>query len=58
MLQYLRTPQLLMLPTIMGALFLFIFRYVFGGAINTERASTTSTSWFPASSSRSCSGPG
>jgi ABC-2 type transport system permease protein len=34
-LQYLRTPQLLVLPTIMGALFLFIFRYVFGGAIGT-----------------------
>jgi ABC transporter DrrB family efflux protein len=36
MLQYLRTPQLLILPAIMGALFLFIFRYVFGGAINTS----------------------
>jgi ABC transporter DrrB family efflux protein len=35
-LQYARTPQLLVLPTIMGALFLFIFRYVFGGAINTS----------------------
>jgi ABC-2 type transport system permease protein len=34
-LQYLRTPQLLVLPTILGALFLFIFRYVFGGAIAT-----------------------
>jgi ABC transporter DrrB family efflux protein len=34
-LQYLRTPQLLVLPTIMGALFLSIFRYVFGGAIGT-----------------------
>jgi ABC transporter DrrB family efflux protein len=33
-LQYLRTPQLLILPAIMGALFLFIFRYVFGGAIS------------------------
>jgi ABC-2 type transport system permease protein len=33
-LQYVRTPQLLILPAIMGALFLFIFRYVFGGAIN------------------------
>ena len=33
-LQYLRTPQLLVLPAIMGALFLFIFRYVFGGAIS------------------------
>jgi ABC-2 type transport system permease protein len=34
-LQYLRTPQLLVLPTITGAMFLFIFRYVFGGAIDT-----------------------
>jgi ABC-2 type transport system permease protein len=33
-LQYLRTPQLLVLPTITGAMFLFIFRYVFGGAID------------------------
>jgi ABC-2 type transport system permease protein len=35
-LQYLRTPQLLVLPTIMSVLFLFIFRYIFGGAINTS----------------------
>ena len=48
----LRTPQLLVLPTIIGALFLFIFRYVFGGAISTGRRSTTSTSSSPASSSR------
>ena len=34
-LQFLRTPQLLILPTIMGALFLFIVRYIFGGAIDT-----------------------
>jgi ABC-2 type transport system permease protein len=33
-LQYLRTPQLLVLPTVIGAMFLFIFRYVFGGAID------------------------
>jgi ABC transporter DrrB family efflux protein len=33
-LQFWRTPQLLVLPTIMGALFLFIFRYIFGGAID------------------------
>lgn len=32
-LQYLRTPQLLVLPTIIAALFLFMFRYIFGGAI-------------------------
>ncbi len=34
-LQYARTPQLLVLPTITAALFLLIFRYVFGGAIHT-----------------------
>jgi ABC-2 type transport system permease protein len=34
-LQFWRTPQLLVLPTIMGALFLFIFRYIFGGAIDS-----------------------
>jgi ABC transporter DrrB family efflux protein len=34
-LQYLRTPQMLVLPTVMMTLFLFIYRYVFGGAIAT-----------------------
>lgn len=33
-LQFFRTPQLLMLGTIQGALFLFMFRYIFGGAID------------------------
>jgi ABC-2 type transport system permease protein len=33
-LQFFRTPQLLMLGTVQGALFLFMFRYIFGGAIN------------------------
>lgn len=33
-LQFFRTPQLLMLGTIQGALFLFMFRYIFGGAIS------------------------
>src|SRR3954451_9342597 len=32
-LQFFRTPQLLMLATVQGALFLFMFRYIFGGAI-------------------------
>ena len=36
-LQFLRTPQLLMLGTIQGALFLFMFRYIFGGAIHPGR---------------------
>jgi ABC transporter DrrB family efflux protein len=32
--QFARTPQLLVMPPILAALFLIIFRYVFGGAIN------------------------
>lgn len=32
-LQFFRTPQLLMLGTVQGALFLFMFRYIFGGSI-------------------------
>ncbi|HEY1737868.1 MAG TPA: ABC transporter permease [Acidimicrobiia bacterium] len=31
--KFMRTPQLVVVGTIQGALFLFIFRYVFGGAI-------------------------
>src|SRR6187551_2749085 len=34
-LQFFRTPQLLMLGTVQGALFLFMFRYIFGGAIDS-----------------------
>ncbi|HZD72006.1 MAG TPA: ABC transporter permease [Actinomycetes bacterium] len=33
-LRYLRTPQLIVLGTVQGAMFLLIFRYVFGGAID------------------------
>jgi ABC-2 type transport system permease protein len=33
-LQFFRTPQVLMMGTIVGALFLFMFRYIFGGAID------------------------
>src|SRR6478672_13795310 len=33
--KFLRTPQLVVVGTIQGAMFLLIFRYVFGGAINT-----------------------
>jgi ABC-2 type transport system permease protein len=36
LLRYLRTPQLIVLGTIQGAMFLLIFRYVFGGAIPIE----------------------
>jgi ABC-2 type transport system permease protein len=36
-LQFFRTPQLLMLGTVQGALFLFMFRYIFGGAIHAGR---------------------
>jgi ABC transporter DrrB family efflux protein len=37
-LQFFRTPQLLVMGTVQGALFLFMFRYVFGGAIRTGGA--------------------
>jgi ABC-2 type transport system permease protein len=33
--KFLRTPQLIVVGTIQGAMFLLIFRYVFGGAIQT-----------------------
>jgi ABC transporter DrrB family efflux protein len=35
-LRFLRTPQLVVLGTIQGAMFLLIFRYVFGGAIDVD----------------------
>ena len=35
LLQFARTPQLLVMPPIMASLFLLIFRYIFGGAIDT-----------------------
>ncbi len=34
-LQFFRTPQVLVMSTVQGAMFLFMFRYVFGGAIST-----------------------
>jgi ABC transporter DrrB family efflux protein len=34
--KFIRTPQLVVVATIQGALFLLIFRYVFGGAIGTS----------------------
>jgi ABC-2 type transport system permease protein len=33
--KFMRTPQLVVVSTIQGAMFLLIFRYVFGGAINS-----------------------
>jgi ABC-2 type transport system permease protein len=36
LLKFLRTPQLVVLGTIQGAMFLLIFRYVFGGAIGID----------------------
>lgn len=36
LLQFFRTPQVLIMGTVQGALFLFMFRYVFGGAISTR----------------------
>jgi len=35
-LQFFRTPQLLLMGSVQGALFLFMFRYIFGGAIETR----------------------
>jgi len=37
-LQFFRTPQLVVMGTVQGALFLFMFRYVFGGAISSGGA--------------------
>jgi ABC transporter DrrB family efflux protein len=42
--QFFRTPQVLFMGTIQGALFLFMFRYVFGGAIST-RAGLSYVDW-------------
>jgi len=39
LLRYFRTPQLVVLGTLQGALFLLIFRYVFGGAVDIHGAS-------------------
>jgi ABC transporter DrrB family efflux protein len=36
LLKFMRTPQLVVLGTIQGAMFLLIFRYVFGGAIGVD----------------------
>lgn len=38
LLQFFRTPQVLFMGTIQGAMFLIMFRYVFGGAISTGGA--------------------
>ena len=38
-----RVPQVLVFTTIQPIIFVFMFRYVFGGAISTSRASPTST---------------
>lgn len=37
LLKFVRSPQLVVVGTIQGAMFLLIFRYVFGGAISTGR---------------------
>jgi ABC-2 type transport system permease protein len=39
LLRYFRTPQLVVLGTLQGALFLLIFRYVFGGAVDVHGTS-------------------
>lgn len=38
--QFRRTPQVLLMGTIQGALFLFMFRYIFGGAISPGQSGT------------------
>src|SRR5438477_12205859 len=38
-LRYLRTPQIIVVGTMQGVLFLLIFRYVFGGAIGSGNLS-------------------
>jgi len=38
-LKFIRTPQLVVVGTVQGAMFLLIFRYVFGGAISSGRLS-------------------
>lgn len=38
--QFRRTPQVLLMGTIQGGLFLFMFRYIFGGAIDPGQAGT------------------
>ncbi len=43
-LQFFRTPQLLMMGSVQGALFLVMFRYVFGGAID-PRGQLTYVDW-------------
>src|SRR5450755_1126518 len=37
LLKFIRSPQLVIVGTLQGAMFLLIFRYVFGGAITTGR---------------------
>jgi hypothetical protein len=54
-LQFFRTPQVLLLATIQSAFVLFLFRYIFGGAIDTIGPSRTWTSSSPATwRPRSC----
>jgi len=38
--KFVRTPQLIVISTVQGAMFLLIFRYVFGGAISTGGAAS------------------
>ena len=53
--KFVRTPALIVAGTAPGALFLLIFRYVFGGAVAIPVGSRTSTSWCRVLSSRVCS---
>ena len=60
--KFVRTPQLLVVSTIQGAMFLLIFRYVFGGAIDAgpvllRRLPGARASWSPACCSRAWAVP-
>ena len=54
--KFARTPQLIGLATVQIPIFLVIFRYIFGGAINAGGC-PTSTSWCPGSSPPRCCSP-
>ena len=56
LLQFARTPQLLVMPPILAGLFLLIFRYVFGGAIDSGGSVHYVDFLVPASWPRRCCG--
>src|ERR1700752_854023 len=46
-LKFIRTPQLVVVGTVQGAMFLLIFRYVFGGAIGAGIGSASTNFLIP-----------